>query len=260
MTERPWGRVLVLWGVVAFGLAQTVLTYSDAGGPAPMAPLSAKAQRGLALFRANNCRACHQIFGFGGFLGPDLTNVAATKSANELEPLLTVGRKQMPAFHFTAKQRRDIYAFLKAVDAAAQSQPAGLRNRRPVDRATHFQALADAYLGPSGRPLPPSAGRGLAVMQAQGCGSCHVPLTQGVWNSPDLSLVTDYLSEEAITTTIQNGRDAMPSFKVSAAEAKDVAAFLRWMSAHRDALQATDAELCDREPFRWSEIPWYEYR
>lgn len=260
MNDRPWGRVLALWGVVAFGLAQTALTYSDAGGPAPGAPLSPRAQRGLALFRANNCRACHQLFGFGGFLGPDLTNVAATKTPNELAPLLTDGRKQMPAFNFTPTQQRDIFAFLRAVDAAGQSQPAGLRNRRPVDRAQHFQALADAYLAPSGRPLPDAAGRGLAVLQAHGCGSCHVPLTQGVWNAPDLSLVPDYLPEPQIIATIRTGRNAMPSFKMTDAQARDIAAFLRWMSAHREGLQIADAELCDREPFRWSDIPWYEYR
>ncbi|MCH7870146.1 MAG: c-type cytochrome, partial [Planctomycetes bacterium] len=33
------------------------------------------AKSGLAIWRENNCQACHQIYGYGGFLGPDLTNL-----------------------------------------------------------------------------------------------------------------------------------------------------------------------------------------
>jgi mono/diheme cytochrome c family protein len=243
---------------VACGLIQTLLTYADAGGPEPPPDLAKRAARGQALFRRHNCRACHQVYGFGGFLGPDLTNVASRYSANELEGILTTGRKQMPAFGFTALERRDLYAFFESLDATARSQPHGLRNRAAVDPLRHFQAMTEAYLG--GTTLPARAARGLALMNANECGKCHVPLTEGVWRAPDLTLVPNYRTEEWITTTIRTGRDAMPAFKVTAAEAADIADFLRWMAANRDGLQAADEKLCDREPFRWSEVPWFEYR
>ncbi len=258
MNARPWGRVLGLWVVVACGVIQTLLTYADAGGPEAMPELSTRAARGQALFSANNCRACHQVYGFGGFLGPDLTNVASRYSANELDGLFTLGRKQMPAFHFTALQQRDLYAFFESLHASAQSAPAGLRNRRAIDPVRHFEAMTTAYL--NGGTPPVRAARGLALMGTHACGKCHVPLTSGVWNSPDLTLVPNTRTEQWIIDTIRHGREAMPSFRVSEAEAGDIADFLRWMAAHRDGLQAVDATLCDREPFRWSEVPWFEYR
>ena len=62
---------LMLALVCAF-VAQTWLVYADpAGKRTPLSPLAA---RGRALWHRRNCQSCHQIYGFGGFLGPDLTN------------------------------------------------------------------------------------------------------------------------------------------------------------------------------------------
>src|ERR1700722_5136741 len=40
--------------------------------------------QGELLFRANHCDQCHRVGGEGGRLGPDLTNIGATRSVNNL--------------------------------------------------------------------------------------------------------------------------------------------------------------------------------
>ncbi len=37
--------------------------------------LSQKGIRGEDIWLKNNCNSCHQLYGLGGYLGPDLTNV-----------------------------------------------------------------------------------------------------------------------------------------------------------------------------------------
>ncbi len=58
--------------VIGF-ILQTFLIYSDSTGYKKN-PLSINAIKGKQIWLQNNCQTCHQIYGFGGFLGPDLTN------------------------------------------------------------------------------------------------------------------------------------------------------------------------------------------
>ena len=44
--------------------------------PVRTPPLDDLARAGRALWHDHNCQTCHQIYGFGGFLGPDVTNGA----------------------------------------------------------------------------------------------------------------------------------------------------------------------------------------
>lgn len=80
--------------------------------------LSDKALKGQELWQQNNCFSCHQLYGLGGYLGPDLTNVysAENKGAEYIKAFLNSGIKAMPKFHFTDEEKEVIVTFLKEVD------------------------------------------------------------------------------------------------------------------------------------------------
>ena len=80
--------------------------------------LSPRAVKGETLWLKNNCNACHQLYGLGGYLGPDLTNVysASGKSEEVLRTFMISGVKSMPRFNFSNEEQDNILQFLKEVD------------------------------------------------------------------------------------------------------------------------------------------------
>ena len=83
-------RKILLVSLVLVFFVQTWFVYSDEAGRATPA-LSAEAARGRELWHEHNCQSCHQIHGFGGFLGPDLTNATLRLTDARLEAVLTGG-------------------------------------------------------------------------------------------------------------------------------------------------------------------------
>lgn len=80
--------------------------------------LSGRAMEGQRIWQANNCSACHQLYGLGGYLGPDLTNVCSApgKGPAYVRAMVTGGMKSMPLFEFTEAQKDALTAFLEDVD------------------------------------------------------------------------------------------------------------------------------------------------
>jgi len=98
--------------IIAFIIYNTLVYTSDR-----LVKLSPKAIEGEQLWLNNNCNACHQIYGLGGYLGPDLTNVyTRVSNDNYLKALFNSGVKAMPQFHFTEKEKEALIQFLKEVD------------------------------------------------------------------------------------------------------------------------------------------------
>ncbi len=81
--------------------------------------LSKKALKGEVLWQSNNCWSCHQIYGLGGYLGPDLTNIYSTESKGEkyIKAFLNSGIKSMPKFNFSEDEKNQIIAFLQQIDS-----------------------------------------------------------------------------------------------------------------------------------------------
>jgi nitric oxide reductase subunit C len=81
---------------------------------------------GLALFQEKNCVACHQFYGLGGYMGPDLTNVvsAADKGAEYARGFLETGTMRMPDFGLSTREIDDLVRFLEYVDATGAYPPA----------------------------------------------------------------------------------------------------------------------------------------
>jgi len=80
--------------------------------------LSKKALAGENLWRQYNCNSCHQLYGLGGYIGPDLTNIYSQpgKGAPQIIAMLNSGVKAMPLFHFTESEKEELVNFFKAVD------------------------------------------------------------------------------------------------------------------------------------------------
>ena len=80
--------------------------------------MTEEALNGHTLWQQNNCTACHQFYGLGGYLGPDLTNIISTKNKGPsyVKAFLNSGIKIMPKFDFSESEKDEIVAFLTYVD------------------------------------------------------------------------------------------------------------------------------------------------
>ena len=78
---------------------------------------------GQQIWQQKNCQACHQIYGLGGYMGPDLTNVVSDKNKSEqyLKMIIQTGTIRMPKFNLTEEQADQIMAFLKHVDSSGST-------------------------------------------------------------------------------------------------------------------------------------------
>lgn len=79
--------------------------------------------RGKLLFQQFNCTSCHQLYGLGGYLGPELTTAYSDAYRGELymKAFLKNGGIRMPNFHFKDEDINALVSFLKYVDATAIS-------------------------------------------------------------------------------------------------------------------------------------------
>ena len=128
-----------------------MVAYTDFPRRPTDAPLTELERRGLAVWRGNNCQACHQIYGFGGFLGPDLTNrvTDATPDA-EFRAILEEGARSMPAFQMPPADQEAVLSFLRAVNRTGQSQPTPLATIEGVSPIIHFERIAEEWVQEGG--------------------------------------------------------------------------------------------------------------
>lgn len=77
--------------------------------------MSVSAIRGKALWQQKNCQNCHQLFGLGGYMGPDLTNVISDTHRGPLyaRGIIVAGGSRMPNFHLADDQVNDLIAWLE---------------------------------------------------------------------------------------------------------------------------------------------------
>jgi ubiquinol-cytochrome c reductase cytochrome b subunit len=70
--------------------------------------------RGAQLFHEKGCQFCHAVQGLGGERGPDLTDVAARMSSDQMTARITNGSPKMPAYVrvLTPEETQAIVAFL----------------------------------------------------------------------------------------------------------------------------------------------------
>jgi nitric oxide reductase subunit C len=86
-------------------------------------PDAALVKKGKQLYQQYNCTSCHQLYGLGGYLGPELTTAYSDPNRGELylRAFLTNGGPRMPNFHFSEPEINAIISYLKYVDNSAIS-------------------------------------------------------------------------------------------------------------------------------------------
>jgi nitric oxide reductase subunit C len=89
-----------------------------------------KASDGRIVWQKYNCQTCHQLYGLGGYLGPDLTNTFSTPNKGEalIKAMVTYGTKQMPAYTLSDIEMSNLVEFLNSVDASGTADPRKFKN------------------------------------------------------------------------------------------------------------------------------------
>jgi nitric oxide reductase subunit C len=79
--------------------------------------------KGKQIFQQHNCTACHQVYGLGGYLGPDLTTAWSDKRRGELYlgAILRSGGARMPNFHFKENEINELLAYFKYIDQSSRT-------------------------------------------------------------------------------------------------------------------------------------------
>ena len=80
-------------------------------------------ERGKDLWQEHNCTACHQVYGLGGFLGPDLTNVYSQRGPDYITAFLKNGNLTMPAYQMNDLDIQAMLAYLEHIDQSGSSDP-----------------------------------------------------------------------------------------------------------------------------------------
>jgi nitric oxide reductase subunit C len=78
-------------------------------------------KKGSLLFQQYNCTACHQLYGLGGYLGPELTTAYSdpARGVSFMNAFLKAGSIRMPNYHFKEEEINALISFLKYVDESA---------------------------------------------------------------------------------------------------------------------------------------------
>jgi nitric oxide reductase subunit C len=258
-------RRILLITLVGIFLAQTWLIYSDpAGRSAP--PLSESAARGSRVWHRHNCQACHQIYGFGGFLGPDVTNVAsrlgeadgsAADLAARLETVLTTGSERMPAFHLDADDRLALATFFMELAATGVGQVVVSEAKAPREV---FDDVVRSVAA-SAAALSPLEAEGQRVMRERGCIDCHLPNAKSTFKSTDLTRIHGSVETARVTSILTDGLPAkgMPRFALPPAEIEAVAAFLALLELHGAEIRLGFETAEKSSSGSLLDLPWFEY-
>jgi nitric oxide reductase subunit C len=73
-------------------------------------------EKGKTVWQQNGCVVCHSIYGLGGHLGPDLTNVFSRMGESYIQNIVTTGLKKMPAYTFSSTELQSLTAYFEYLD------------------------------------------------------------------------------------------------------------------------------------------------
>ena len=113
-------KLIIFITLILLFITYTAYVYT-LGTEGPNIKMNEESVQGKLLFQKYNCTSCHQIYGLGGYLGPDLTTVISQQGKGELyaAAFLKSGSVRMPNFHLNESEIKEIVEFLKYIDATA---------------------------------------------------------------------------------------------------------------------------------------------
>lgn len=121
-TETINNRLIFGTLCVAF-VAYSSLVYTSGTRSTTDVLMSDDARHGQQLFQEYNCIACHQFYGLGGYMGPDLTNVISNRGAAYSAAFITSGTASMPDLGLAPDDVADLVAYLTYVDKTGTYPP-----------------------------------------------------------------------------------------------------------------------------------------
>ena len=115
------GKIWVFGGLFISYVLYSLLVYTK--GTENRIAVTPEVQQGKLLYQKYNCASCHQLYGLGGYLGPELTTAWSDSNRGEafMRAFLQGGGRRMPNFKFSGTEINDILQYLRYVDAT----PAG---------------------------------------------------------------------------------------------------------------------------------------
>lgn len=118
MLSRKAGNRLVLGILICLVTTYNVVLYTQNTDNSTAPLMSEEALKGEHIWQSKNCTACHQLYGLGGYLGPDLTNVISNpnKGTEYAKAFFNSGVKSMPNFDFSEEEKEQLVQFLTHVD------------------------------------------------------------------------------------------------------------------------------------------------
>lgn len=244
-------------GLLLLGFVlQTFLVYNDNSAPVK---LDETASAGRHLWQRNNCQSCHQLHGFGGFLGPDLTNAIHRIEPEQLAARLKSGDGPMPSFEMNDEQVVELWSFLYAMDETGFGQarhPSVVRVSGSSDQQPPFNTALESVIAEAGDL---QVTQGFELYRTGTCKACHRLGQVSAIGAPDLTLAADRLTNDEILSVLIEGRSpTMPPTNLSQPQREEMRAFLVFLNEHREQtlerMEASD----DKESF-WTSLPWWEF-
>lgn len=110
---------LFFWGLFLLFIIDGYIIYtSGTENDAGKSFLTEGAKKGKLIFQEYNCISCHQLYGLGGYMGPDLTNVMSSPGKGELyvKSFIQNGTQRMPNFHLPENEVNALTEYLNYVD------------------------------------------------------------------------------------------------------------------------------------------------
>lgn len=116
-------KLLVLAVLLVLFFSYSFMVYTIGTEPENGGKISAAAVEGKMVWQKYNCISCHQLYGLGGYMGPDLTNVisAPGKGKHFARAFIATGSSKMPNFKLSEKEMETLLEFLNYVDKTGRS-------------------------------------------------------------------------------------------------------------------------------------------